>query len=164
MELRIKYLKIENFKGIKKFELDFGGQSVNIYGDNRTGKTTIFDAFTWCLFGKDSLGQANFEIKPLMSDGSVKHNLETTVEILFSHDGKDLLLKRVYREIWKGKRGLEAELSGHETLTYINDERVGVKEYANFTGNMSSLLVLPKACTTSISNGSPSRRICSRCV
>lgn len=138
MELRIKYLKIENFKGIKKFELDFGGQSVNIYGDNRTGKTTIFDAFTWCLFGKDSLGQANFEIKPLMSDGSVKHNLETTVEILFSYDGKDLLLKRVYREIWKGKRGLEAELSGHETLTYINDERVGVKEYEKFINELVS--------------------------
>ncbi len=129
--MRIKYLKIENFKGIKKFELDFGGQSVNIYGDNRTGKTTIFDAFTWCLFGKDSLGQANFEIKPL-KDGKVIHNLETVVEILFNHDGKDLILKRLYREVWKNKRGMEADLTGHETLCYINEEKVGVKNYEDF--------------------------------
>ncbi|MDI9508041.1 MAG: AAA family ATPase, partial [Bacillota bacterium] len=131
LELRIKRISIQNFKGIKSFELSPDGYSINIYGDNRTGKTTIFDAFTWCLFGKDSLGQANFEIKPL-KDGKVIHNLETVVEILFNHDGKDLILKRLYREVWKNKRGMEADLTGHETLCYINEEKVGVKNYEDF--------------------------------
>lgn len=137
MELKIITMTIQNFKGIKSFGLDFDGKGYNIFGDNKTGKTTIFDAFVWTLFGKDSLGQANFEIKPLRKDGSVINNLETVVEILFEKDGQDFLLKRLYREIWRGKRGgTETELTGHETLTYINEEKVGVKEYERFIGEL----------------------------
>ena len=68
-EIKIKTLKIENFKGIKSLHVDFDGKSVNVYGTNETGKTTIIDAFTWCLFGKDSLGQSNFAIKPRDANG-----------------------------------------------------------------------------------------------
>ena len=136
MELRIKSMTIQNFKRIKNFSLDFDGNDYNIYGDNETGKTTIFDAFVWCLFGKDSLGQTNFEIKPLQKNGTPIHNLETVVEILFERDGKNLLLKRLYREIWRGKRGSKAELFGHESLTYINEEKVGVKEYEKYINDL----------------------------
>ena len=38
LELRIKRISIQNFKGIKSFELSPDGYSINIYGDNRTGK------------------------------------------------------------------------------------------------------------------------------
>ena len=51
-------------------------KSLNIFGDNATGKTTIFDAFTWLLFGKDSLGSSDFGIKTKDRFGQVVHNLE----------------------------------------------------------------------------------------
>ena len=54
MEIKILKIKIENFKKVKQFELELNGDNVNISGDNETGKTTLVDAFTWCLFGKNS--------------------------------------------------------------------------------------------------------------
>ncbi len=60
--IRLKQLKINNFKGIKALKLDFGTDGNNtIYGANGSGKTTVFDSFTWLLFGKDSQGKSDFE-------------------------------------------------------------------------------------------------------
>lgn len=137
MELKIKTIKMENFKRNQYFYFDFGGADWAIFGDNETGKTTIFDALTWLLFGKDSLGRADFNIKPIdPKTEEVIHNLETVVEILFDLDGKDLLIKRLYRETWKGLRGGNPELSGHETLVYVNEEKVGVMEYNRYIDSL----------------------------
>ena len=54
MKIRISNLKLKNFKGIKDLEIDFNNENTNIYGKNATGKTTIFDAFKWLFFDKDS--------------------------------------------------------------------------------------------------------------
>ena len=64
MEIKMQQIKMRNFKGITSLDVDFGDET-SIWGDNGTGKTTIFDAFTWTLFGKDSLNSAAFEIKGL---------------------------------------------------------------------------------------------------
>ena len=51
-EIRIKQLCLENFKCHKHLQLDFEGGNASIYGDNASGKTSIYDALTWLLFGK----------------------------------------------------------------------------------------------------------------
>lgn len=56
-------MKIENFKGIKSRQILFS-RVTEIIGANGVGKSTVYSAFTWCLFGKDSLGQAQFGIEP----------------------------------------------------------------------------------------------------
>lgn len=65
MKKEIKLLKLElrNFKGIKHFILDTQGENVKVYGDNATGKTTLFDAFIWLLFDKDSQNKKIFRLK-----------------------------------------------------------------------------------------------------
>ncbi|HYF75278.1 MAG TPA: ATP-binding protein, partial [Candidatus Nitrosocosmicus sp.] len=65
LRMRIKSLSIKNFKGIKSLSINADHKDVNIYGDNATGKTTIFDAFTWLLFDKDSRNTKDFGIKPI---------------------------------------------------------------------------------------------------
>ena len=45
MNIRLDTLKIQNFKGIKDLYIDFGGEDTNIFGENATGKTTVYDAF-----------------------------------------------------------------------------------------------------------------------
>ena len=100
MELRLKRLHLENFKCHKKLTIDFGGRSTSIYGDNATGKTSIYDGLTWLLFGKDSLGngEKSLEIKPLRPDGSVEdHEAVTEVEAVFLADGEEVRLKRSFR-------------------------------------------------------------------
>ncbi|MDD3083061.1 MAG: ATP-binding protein [Desulfobacterales bacterium] len=80
MDVRIKTLRLKNFKGIESFTLDANGSDVTIFGDNGTGKTTIFDAFTWLLYDKDSLNSAQFDIKPLNGLGEAQHGNEHSVE------------------------------------------------------------------------------------
>lgn len=43
MEIRLKSLHLENFKGTKSLQVDFGEKTI-IKGANATGKTTVEDA------------------------------------------------------------------------------------------------------------------------
>lgn len=130
MNIKINKLLLQNFKGIKSLEISADGANLKIYGDNATGKTTVFDAFTWLLFGKDSLGRTDFGIKTQDENGNVIHNLEHTVECELSIDEAILTLKKVYAEKWTKKRGsAEAEFSGHETKYFINEVPSTKKEY-----------------------------------
>ena len=129
--MKLINLKLTNFKGIHSFSLDTQGGDVSIYGDNATGKTTLFDAFTWLLFGKDSQNRKDFEIKTLGPDGEPEHGLEHTVEArLQLPNGKQLTLKKVYAEKWTKKRGsATAEFTGHTTDHFIDGVPVKKKEY-----------------------------------
>lgn len=129
MQIKIKTLKLENFKGIKDLTIDFK-DTTNIYGDNAVGKTTIFDAYSWLLWDKDSLNRKDFAIKPYDKNGDEVHNLESVVEGDFSFDDTDLNLKKIYKEVWTKKRGsTQAEFTGHTTDYYINAVPVKKKEY-----------------------------------
>lgn len=129
MQIKIKTLKLENFKGIKDLTINFK-DTTNIYGDNAVGKTTIFDAYSWLLWDKDSLNRKDFAIKPYDKDGEEVHNLESVVEGDFSFDDTDLNLKKIYKEVWTKKRGsTQAEFTGHTTDYYINSVPVKKKEY-----------------------------------
>ena len=108
MEIKILRLTIENFKGHAYLNLQLDGQSVSIYGDNATGKTSVYDALTWLLFGKDSQGngEKNIDIKPLDANGDVKdHQAITSVEVEFLADCEQVVFKRTLREVWATRRG-----------------------------------------------------------
>ena len=130
MNIKINKLILQNFKGIKSLEINADGENLNIYGDNATGKTTVFDAFTWLLFGKDSLGRSDFGIKTQDESGNVIHNLEHSAECELLIDENVLTLKKVFAEKWTKKRGsAEAEFTGHETKYFINEVPATKKEY-----------------------------------
>ena len=106
--IKIKRLALENFKCHRNLTLDFEGGNASIYGDNATGKTSIYDALTWLLFGKDSHGngEKNIEIKPLDENGEVRdHNAITAVEAVLMVNGEETTLRRTYQEVWTTKRG-----------------------------------------------------------
>lgn len=129
MEIKILTLFIKNFKGIKTLAINFG-QTTNIYGENATGKTTIFDAFTWLLFDKDSSNKKDFNIKTLGPDGEAYHGLEHAVEGQLEVDGRTLNLRKVYTEKWVKQRGAAEKIfSGHETNYWINEVPVKKSDY-----------------------------------
>ncbi len=130
MPIRLLRLRLRNFKGIAEFTLDTQGRSVNVYGDNATGKTTLFDAFMWLLFDKDSENRKDFEIKTLGPDGQAIHGLEHEVEATLQIGGKPVTLRKVFREKWTKKRGsAAAEFTGHTADFYVDDVPVRKSEY-----------------------------------
>ncbi len=130
MEIKIFSLKLKNFKGIKDLIIDFNCQNTNIYGANATGKTTIFDAFKWLFFDKDSNDRKDFNIKTLDSNNKPIHFLEHEVEAILVIDGIDMTFKKVFQEKWVKKRGQsEQEFSGHETNYWIDEVPVKKKDY-----------------------------------
>lgn len=114
--MKLISLALQNFKGIKSFTLQGDGASVTVYGDNGTGKSTLFDAFTWLLFGKNSKDEKDFGIKTLDECGSVIPRIDHSVSAIIDHDGQQIQLTRTYKERWRKQRGAaEAVLVGNTT-------------------------------------------------
>ncbi|WP_295281989.1 AAA family ATPase [Veillonella sp.] len=131
--MKLLKLKLQKFKGIKELDVNIDGENIAILGDNATGKTTIADAFSWLLFGKDSKGRAKFGIKTLDSAGNVIHNLEHGVYAMLEIDGDTVELERVYKEKWTKKRGTAtATFSGHIVDFFVNNVPKKEKEYTKF--------------------------------
>lgn len=131
-QIKLLSMNIQNFKGCKDRTIEFG-EKTRISGANATGKTTIFDAFTWLLFGKDSLGSSDFEIRPLDIDGNMINNIEISVEAKISVDGDEYDLKKVQKQNWVKKRGTDTrELQGNVNEFDINGYPKSQKEFKEF--------------------------------
>lgn len=125
-------MHIQNFKGCKDRTIEFG-EKTRISGANATGKTTIFDAFTWLLFGKDSLGSSDFDIRPLDADGNMINNIEISVEAKISVDGDEYDLKKVQKQKWVKRRGTDTtEFQGNVNEFEINGYPKSQKEFKEF--------------------------------
>jgi chromosome segregation ATPase len=129
-EIKLLQLNLKNFKGVKQFTLDLQGENAKVYGDNATGKTTMFDAFIWVLFDKDSQNKKDFQLKTLSGKNEAIHGLEHEVEATFKVDDRTLTLRKVFSEKWTKKRGSAlSEFTGHTTDYYIDGVPVKLKEY-----------------------------------
>ena len=113
MKLKIRSLHMENFKGIKSLDVNFSNKT-SIKGQNAAGKTTIFDAFTWLLFNKNSAGEEKFNVRPLDKDGNRIDNVEIKVVAVLDVDGKGVELSKTQKQNWVKKRGTDtAVLQGN---------------------------------------------------
>lgn len=118
-QLFFKKLIISNFKGTKELEINLGMDTV-ISGANETGKTTIYDAILWALFGKNSQNAKDFNIKNTVF--TELNRSDHSVELIIDNNGDNVSLKRVFKEKWTKRRGSEdLEFTGHETLFFWND-------------------------------------------
>lgn len=98
-------MSLENFQGLKHEEIQLDGHSASIYGRNASGKTTVFNAITWLLFGKPSTWAKNWDPKTKGPNGDL-HNLEHSATGTFQlDDGQTVILKKTFHEVWKRKRG-----------------------------------------------------------
>ena len=94
--IQIKKIELNYFKGVQKQEIDFD-KNTDIFGDNGTGKTTIFDAFTWLLFGKDSTDRKDFEIKTLDKSNVVIPKIEHEVSAVIMVENEKISIRRILK-------------------------------------------------------------------
>lgn len=107
MRMILKSLHGENFKGIKSIDIKFGEKKTKISGQNASGKTTIFDIFSWLFFNKNSAGEEKFNVRPLDKDGHQIDNVEIKVVGVIEVDGKEVELSKVQKQNWVKKRGTD---------------------------------------------------------
>lgn len=125
-------MDIQNFKGCTGRTINFADKT-KICGANATGKTTIFDAFTFLLFNRDSLGSSDFDIRPLDADGKMINNIEISVKARISVDDEEFELKKVQKQKWVKKRGTDSrEFQGNQNEFEINGYPKSQKEFKEF--------------------------------
>lgn len=151
MKIIIKSILIQNFKGINKKNIVFGDERTKISGANGVGKSSIFDAFTWCLFNHDSLGNTKFEIRPLTSEGEKIHNIDIFVKVKLEVNGDEFELSKCQKELWRKKRGTDTtEFQGNVNEFEINGYPKSEKEFKAFIDgiideNIFNLVTNPNA-------------------
>ena len=147
--VRLKQMKLRNFKGIKERDIDFNLLDTNIYGKNATGKTTLVDAFTWLFFNKDSSGASDFDVKTKTPNSEYLHNLEHLVEAVVEVGGTETTFKKVFKEKYTKQRGsTTASFTGHTTDYFVDDVPRKKKEYDEtvnelFDSNIFSMITDP---------------------
>ena len=87
MKIELISLKIRNFKGLKTYDFLPDGKDICVYAENGVGKTTLKDAFRWCLSGKDSQGDTDFGLRPVDGQNNPIKGLVTSVELCITTDG-----------------------------------------------------------------------------
>ena len=132
MEIKFKKIRIRNFRGLVSFEANLEGRSVRISGANGLGKSSVADAITWVLFGKDSRRRTAFPIDPVDDEGRIIHNLDVSVELEMLIDRQPTTLRRRRQEKWVQKRGMTREqLDGHQTTCYIDGRPLPSSDFSS---------------------------------
>lgn len=132
MEINFKKIRIRNFRGLVSFDANLEGRSVRISGANGLGKSSVADAITWVLFGKDSRRRTAFPIDPVDDAGRIIHNLDVSVELEMLIDGQPTTLRRRRQEKWVQKRGMTTEqLDGHQTTCYIDGRPLPSSDFSS---------------------------------
>lgn len=132
MEIKFKKIRIRNFRGLVNFDANLEGRSVRISGANGLGKSSVADAITWVLFGKDSRRRTAFPIDPVDDAGRIIHNLDVSVELEMLIDGQPTTLRRRRQEKWVQKRGMTTEqLDGHQTTCYIDGRPLPSSDFSS---------------------------------
>lgn len=91
MQIKLKTLRLENFKGVKEKTYNFGNLT-RISGANRLGKTTIATSYLWLLSDKSCELVSNPNIRP----DDIEECIPTVTAVL-DIDGKEVVLAKMQK-------------------------------------------------------------------
>ena len=163
----LQRMELRNFKGVANANYEFGNDT-KIVGGNATGKSTIFDAYLWCLFDKNQAGNSA-EVQPLDSNNEVLHKLTTSVKLYLTIDDDPFIVERTLAEDWVKARGTaELVLKGTKSEYAINEVPMSKSQFNDKLGEIlpldrwfqiSSIGVIPnmeqKACRAALQSIAP---------
>lgn len=102
-KVELKKLVAQNFRS-KSFEFEFGSHNA-IRGKNRSGKSSVKNAFFWLLTGADDLDRTNFNL----FDTTIVHTKESSVPTIVTAvlliDDVEYEISRTAKMGWTRKRG-----------------------------------------------------------
>lgn len=134
MSIRLIRLTLENFKGVSSFVFEPDGQNATVLGSNGVGKTTLFDAYNWLLFGKDSAGRSDssFDVKPYGKETPV---CVVTGEFDAGTEGYVTLSRHLAEKLVR-QRGTDETSIKNDYGFYINGVPKTKTQYDKFISDM----------------------------
>jgi DNA repair exonuclease SbcCD ATPase subunit len=131
-EIILKKIHMENFKIFFTRTVEFT-QLTKIFAQNYRGKSSIVDAFYWCLFGKSSTGNSEgkqFQPRRYDENGNPIDHVDVVVELELEVDGKPITIRKVQKQKWVRKRGaVEETYQGDVNEYYWNEMQVKESEH-----------------------------------
>lgn len=128
--MKIKSISIKNFKGIKDFKYDFDKKMNELNGSNGSGKTSIKEAYFWCL------GQDIKNIIPSKDNVEIP-NLQIEVELKIEVDDVEFVLSRKQVEKYKeDKESGKKVKTGNESTFYIDGIECKLVEFKEKVAGM----------------------------
>lgn len=123
----LKTMEIEHFKGVKSQKIDFTNYT-EIIGDNGTGKSTINEAYMWCIFSKNTLGNV-VSITPRDENNRIIPKVESVVRLTIEVDGVDHTLCRKQKQNWRTSKDGTEIFNGYSQERYFDEVPCGVSEF-----------------------------------
>lgn len=129
-------VKIKNYRQYRDVEIEFAqGESSNftiIKGDNGTGKTTLLNALSWCLYGKEIHDYGDESAMDICNNKTAylaknKQRIPVSVKIRFIDEGEPLIFERT-REYYKEGNELKVSKMGDKFFTSKKENGKVVKE------------------------------------
>lgn len=95
----IKQIALKNFRQYKdlqvvEFSCDKEKNVTVILGDNTSGKTTLIQAFNWCLYGTTSFKTRELINSETLQEMSIFSSAEVSVEVELQHEDKLYVIRR----------------------------------------------------------------------
>lgn len=129
MKIVLKTIELKNWQG-GNGEYQFKDLT-NVSADNGRGKSRLYRAFLWCLFGKDDNGKSDFDVFTIENGEYTNANASVSVTLQEGRNTYKLTTECVQ------KRTKQGGYNGSTTRYYLNDVPMGTKaEYQEFVNNL----------------------------
>lgn len=118
--ITLKKLTLQDWRG-QNNSVTFG-QNTEIKGRNKSGKSSIFNAWLWLLIGVDSSDNANYKLFDEKVEPTHENSKIASVEAVLDIDGVEYTLKKTAEIGWTRKKGREEyERKGVDTYSFFVD-------------------------------------------
>lgn len=145
--IRIKTIRIEEFRGIRELELDLVGENFGICGPNGTGKSGVVDAIEFCLTGNitrlSGQGQGELSVKghaPHVDRRKDPGKAKVAITAVVPSLGKEVVISRTVRT----PRAVEIVPANNEIESIIR-ELQSHPEFALSRREIAKYVVTPPA-------------------
>ena len=132
----LKKLTLTNFAGVQSFVFEPDGKNCTVKAQNKSGKTTLYNAFLWPPFNKNADGDTKFGNRPFDENHDPIRNLSVSSEIVLGLSGfgdidGDVTLKKTEVE-----KLVKRKFDGFTSKYEINGEDKLKKDFDAFVDSI----------------------------
>lgn len=130
--ITLKKLSIQDWRGQNRV-INFSS-STEIKGRNKSGKSTVFNAFLWLMTGADAEDRVNYKLFNEKEEQTYENAKIASVEAVIEIDGMDYTFKKTAKAGWTRKKGREEyeKKSTDDYKFYVDSIERNATDYKKF--------------------------------